>query len=122
MNYFETFRLVIEIIVSVGILTMGIPYWLGQYKKGKQDLEVTTNNTLTELVNAQSKKIKILEDTVKEQGEEIQYLKNTLQEIKQKKTDLEALVTLALKDYFSTHPEVAEAIHAHEEEQEIKNI
>lgn len=102
-------RTIIDIIATGGLLIAGLIYWRSQSTKAKSIAEQDLNDTLNELLQARDKKIKDLEDLVQEQGKEIEQMKETIEILSSKKTDLEALVILALKDYFSTHPEVAQA-------------
>ncbi len=108
MNWIDI-RLIFDIMSTGGLIIAGLIYWKSQSTKAKSIAEKDLNDTLNELLEARDKKIKDLEETVLEQGKEMVRLKDALEVISAKKTDLEALVILALKDYFATHSDVAQA-------------
>jgi 6-phosphogluconate dehydrogenase len=116
MNW-ENIRAFFDIIATGGLVIAGLIYWRSQSTKAKNIAEKDLNDTLNELLEARDKKIKDLEELAIAQGKEIDQMKETIEILSSKKTDLEALVILALKDYFSTHPEVAHA----QQEKENKN-
>ena len=121
MNW-ENIRVIFDIIATGGLMIASLIYWRSQSTKAKSIAEKDLNDTLNELLEARDKKIKDLEELAIEQGKEMVRLKEALEVISAKKTDLEGLVLLALKDYFSTHPEIAEAIYVKEKAEKIKNI
>ncbi len=116
MNWTDI-RVIFDIISTGGFVIVGLIYWKSQSTKANSIAEKDLNETLNELLEARDKKIKDLAELVQEQGKEIEQMKQTIEILSSKKTDLEALVILALKDYFSTHPNVAHA----QQEKEDKN-
>ncbi|HWY79452.1 MAG TPA: hypothetical protein VNW29_03780 [Candidatus Sulfotelmatobacter sp.] len=120
MNW-ENIRAVFDIIATGGLMIAGLIYWRSQSTRAKNIAEKDLNNTLNQLLEARDKKIKDLEELVQEQGKQIVHMKETIEILISKKTDLEALVILALKDYFSTHSDVAQA-QWEKEDKKTKNI
>lgn len=121
MNWTDI-RIIFDIISTGGFVIVGLIYWRSQSTQAKSIAEKDLNETLNELLEARDKKIKDLEELAQEQGKEMVRLKEALEVISAKKTDIEGLVLLALKDYFSTHPEIAEAIYVKERAEKVKNI
>jgi len=116
MNW-ENLRVIFDIFATGGLIIAGLIYWKSQSTRAKSIAEQDLNDTLNQLLEARDKKIKDLEELAIEQGKQIEQMKETIEILSSKKTDLEALVILALKDYFSTHPQVAHA----QQEKEDKN-
>ncbi len=103
----EIIKIALDAVVSLGIIVLGIPFIWGQFKKGKLDYAKENNDLLAGLVTTQAAKIKNLEDTVTEQGKQIEYLRGMVETLQKRKTDLESLIASALEEYFVSHPEIA---------------
>ena len=121
MNWIDI-RVIFDIFATGGLIIAGLIYWKSQSTKAKNIAEKDLNETLNELLEARDKKIKDLEELTQEQGKEMIRLKEALEVISAKKTDIEGLVLLALKDYFSSHPEIADAVYVKERAEKVKNI
>lgn len=108
---FDVIHYIVDSILGIGAFIGAIPYFKGQYKKGKDKAQEASNKILRDLVDDQKKAIENLEMWRKEAELKMSYLEGRVEELTKKKGDLESIIVQSLNSYFEAHPEMAVDIH-----------
>lgn len=104
-------------IVSFGVLVAGSGYAYGKFKQGKTDVDRETSEMqqrlealYKETIETQNKRFEALEKEHKENVAKISKLEGVVQEQNKQRKWFEGIFLVALENYFSSNPQIAEEL------------